>query len=461
MQEKIKKILIDITDMKFLKDCLITIIFGLIINFSLFFLCSITGHCANEVISVLPYLPQNENTFYDETMINTVLSEIDNKYPNDDIYSQHIIVSLGAEYNWYTYNDYIQVPTYRVYVIPNPVNIASTWSSGSNFGNFQMDNSNYWLELNIIPWTSYTVQPNYQGSVLHYAVSKSNSSGVTSVRLFGAFSPVTINNSFYNVQVPNYNYPVYCNCAITTTDPTLVTSTVLSYYTGEVYPGDFVDLPPLENILNNITNSWNNSTDTTLPNTDNNASVSDNLRNFLSTMQVNISNSINNLGSNIKSYFDKVQQKLTDTTNAILGGIHDGFATLNQNFKDFFGAKLDAILDKLEDIKNALTGEDLTMQDLKEEFENTAMFSDYEDITDMADTFKSTFDISEPLTYKIPIHFEDIPSLNYNKTEYIDLDVITPVKSLLRTFMWALCTYSIFITILDAIPNYINGGGDE
>lgn len=305
MQEKIKEIL---NDKKFIKESLIILIAGIIINGLCFFFCSVTGHCAS-LVSVLPYLPQNENSFYDETMVNTVLQEINNKYPEDDIYSKKYIISLGAEYNWYTYNDFVQVPTYRVYIIPDSDNVASTWSSGSNFENFVMQDSNFWVDLNVIPWTSYTVQPNNQ-SGFRYICNKSTSSGVTALRLFGAYNPVTISNKFYDIQVPNYNYPVYVNTAITTTDPQLTTGYILSYYTGEVIPGDYTDLPPLDELLNNITNSWNDSSDNNLPSTDNSASLSDNLRNFLSTMQGNLSGAINNLGAKIKSYFDNLQQKI-------------------------------------------------------------------------------------------------------------------------------------------------------
>lgn len=443
-------------DKKFLKEVITILIIGAIINGFCFFVCSITGHCANEVSSVLPYLCQSVNSFYDEDMVNTVLEEINNKYPDDDIYSKRIIISLGAEYNWFTYNDYIQVPTYMVYVIPNGDNIATSWSNGANFENFVFENSNYWVELNIIPFTSYRVQPNNIGN-FHYVVTKSSSSGVTSMRLFGAYSPVTISNSFYDIQVPNYNYPIYVNGAITTSDPQLVTGYVLSYTTGQIDVGEFLDLPSLDSLLNNISNIWNGSTDVNLPSSDSNLSVSENLRNFLSTMQSNLSGSINNLGSKIKSYFDNLQQKLTDLGNSISTNIWNGFNTLMQNIKDYFGPKLDYIIEKF----NYITSEP-DPEYIQDFIESTSAYTDISSIQTSAISFVTSFTgVSEPDDYVLTLHIEDISLLGQSDPFYLHLNILNPVKTYIRGFLWVVVSYGIFISIIDSLPNYINGGGGE
>lgn len=438
-------------DKKFLKECAIILIVGLIINSACFFMCFITGHCAN-LISVLPYLPQNENTFFDETMVNTVLEEINNKYPNDDIYSKKYIISLGAEYNWYTYNDYVQVPTYRVYIIPNADNIASTWSSGANFENFVLNDSNFWVELNVIPWTSYSVQPSMLNS-FHYYVSKSTSEGLTSLRLFGSYNPVTISNRFYDIQVPNYNYPIYVNTAITTTDPQLTTGYILSYSTGDIYPGDFTDLPSLNDILNNISNSYTPHSNNSPPSYDNTLSDGENISNSIDSFADNLNDAINNLGSNIKSWFDNLQQKLTDTTNAILGGIHDGFATINQNFKDFFGAKLDAILDKI----NYIT-QPLDRSSILSGLENEDFYSDFIDLKDFHEELDSLFNIQEPDEFALAIHFENFNDDFYSNvgTQEIDISFLHD-STLFRSFCWVVVCSGLTFIVASGIPSMLRG----
>lgn len=436
-------------DKKFLKEIAIILLVGAIVNGACFLLCTLTGHCAN-LVSVLPYLPQNENTFFDETMVNTVLEEINNKYPSDDIYNQKYIISLGAEYSWYTYNDYVQIPTYRVYIIPNSDNVASTWSSGANFENFVFDNSNYWIELNVIPWTSYTVRPNNING-FHYSCSKSTSSGVTSLRLFGAYSPISISNNFYDIQVPGWNYPVYVNVPITTTDSQLTTGYVLSYNTDIIYPGDFTDLPSLNDILNNISNSFTPHSNNTPPSYDSNLSDGENISNSIDSLADNLNNAINNLGSNLKSWFDNLQKKLTDTTNAILGGMHDGFSTLNQNFKDFFGAKLDAILNKLDYFQEPFSAEDLA-----ENLNNAHFSSDFLGLITTIGSFSTAFTSgSEPNSCSFTLDFSH-SYYDFGVCEF-SLDWILPFRSTIRLIVGCLCVYSLIVSIFTSLNTYIGG----
>lgn len=442
-------------DKKFLREVAIILIVGIIINAACFFMCSLTGHCAN-LISVLPYLPQNENTFFDESMVNTVLEEINNKYPDDDIYNQKYIISLGAEYNWYTYNDYVQVPTYRVYIIPNSDNIASTWSSGANFENFVFDNSNYWIELNVIPWTSYVVQPNNQNG-FHYYCNKSSSSGVTALRLFGAYSPISISNKFYDVQVPGWNYPVYVNVPITTTDPQLTTGYVLSYNTDIIYPGDFTDLPSLDELLDNISNTFTGGSSGTTNTPDQNKTDIQNFADFFNNLQSSINSNLNNLGQNIKGWFDNLQKKLTDVANSISQNIYNGFSTLMANIKEFFGPKLDAIIEKL----NYIT-EPFDQEQINDFIESSDIYSDINSIQTSVTSFTSSLTgVNEPNSYSITLHIEDIGILHQEEPFVLSFDILNDVKVYIRGFLWCFCTYGLFISIVDSFANYINGGSGE
>lgn len=117
-------------------------------------------------------------------------------------------------------------------------------------------------------------------------------------------------------------------------------------YTG-VSIGDFTELPPIDDILNNITENFTPHTNNTPPTYDSNLSDGENISNSITGHSTNMNNSINNLGENIKNFFNKLYEKLTNVGNAISTNIHNGFSTLMQNIKDFFGPKLDSINDKL------------------------------------------------------------------------------------------------------------------
>lgn len=433
-------------DKKFLKEIAIILIVGAIVNGACFLLCSLTGHCAT-INSVLPYLCQSENSYYDELAVQNALSLIDQKYPSDDIYNKKFFVCLAPYTVWYTYSDYIEVPCYYVYVCPDNLNLPTTWAQNSTFENFQFNNSDFYIDVNLGNYDRYLVYPQSIQSG-GYGITKFNG-GI--VRLFGQLNIHQISNSYFEVTVPGLNYPVYTTSQFTTVDRTTIEGYVLAFADTIVNTGEFTDLPPLENILNNITNSWNDSTPTTLPNTDSNASVSDNLRNFLSTMQSNLANSINNLGSNIKSYFDKLQQKLTDTTNAILGGIHNGFATLNQNFKDFFGAKLDAILNKLDYFQ-----EPFSSQDLADNLNNANFSSDFLGLISTVGTFSTAFTSgSEPSSCSFTLDFSN-SYYNFGVCEF-SLNWILPFRPTIRLIVGCLCVYSLIVSIFTSLNTYIGG----
>lgn len=432
----------------FLKDSLIILIIGIIVNAFCFFIGTIYSKAAN-ISSSLPYLCQSENSFYNQEEIDNILSLINERYPESDIYNKKFIISLGAEYQWYDYNNYIEVPTYRVYVLPDNNIYGTTWSSNSNFQNFVFDNSSFYIDLAIVPFTSYTCMPTtLQPNNMN--ISKSTSSGVSNFRLFGSYSPHTINNNFYQVVVPGWNYPVYTNYAIQTTDPTGETGLILSFSTG-IIPGEFTDLPPLEDILNNISNSYTPHTNDTPPTYDSSISDGQNISNAINGHSQNMNNAINNLGNNIKNWFDNMQRKLTDTTNAILGGLHNGFATINQNFKDFFGAKIDFIIEKLEYLI-----EPLSLEELTDNLNNSSFSSDLLGSIDLLESFKSSFTSgTEPNTCTFTLDFTN-SFYNFGVCTF-SLDWLLPIRPIIRLFLGGLCVYSLIVSIFTSLNTFIGG----
>lgn len=183
-----------------------------------------------------------------------------------------------------------------------------------------------------------------------------------------------------------------------------------------------------------------------------------------------------------------------DTTNieSILTSIYDYFSAfkdyVGELFSTFFGWLVDVIKNVGQSIRNAIKefGENFyenmyaLLQPILERIDyivqpisatviydnisSTTFVSNITTIETSLTSFSNSFqNLSEPNSFTIPIHLENLPSSMFGNlnTQYIDLSVIDPVKTILRTFMWALTTYGLFITIIDSISGYINGGQDE
>ena len=256
------------------------------------------------------------------------------------------------------------------------------------------------------------------------------------------YSPLTDSKTtfIFNVSVPKD--------FLTNTEYVLV-------YNEAINIGDYTDLPPLDEILNNLTDTYTPDYSPVYPNIDNNKTDLENEKSFFDTLSQGITQNFNNLGSNLQKFFNKIQQKLTDVSNSISTNIHNGFATLMQNIKDFFGPKLDKIIDLLTKLVND------DEEDVKEVWESTQIYQDFDSISQFTSSgFAVWQDTSEPTTYKIPFHVEQIPLLHCDTVQYIDLGLFSPVLPYIRSVMWALMVYSVFYTVVDSLANYINGGDE-
>lgn len=94
-------------------------------------------------------------------------------------------------------------------------------------------------------------------------------------------------------------------------------------------------------------------------------------------------------------------------------------------------------------------------------FNNMAIKTDYNNMTTVVNNAFSVFDsTSEPTTFRIPIHLENIPILHINSVQYIDLGWIYDSRSIIRAFMWCVTTFSLLYTIADALPSYLQGNDE-
>lgn len=170
----------------------------------------------------------------------------------------------------------------------------------------------------------------------------------------------------------------------------------------------------------------------------------------------NLSGEFSNLGTNLKNLVDYIGKTIQYFGNLIIKNIQNGI----QNLYDNMEALVKPILDKIDYISEPVSG---TV--IYDNISGTSLVSNINTINSALTSFQTSFNnVSEPSTYKIPIHLENLP-IDYfgiQQVQYIDLGWLgSTEKGLIRTFMWALITYSLFITIVDSISNYINAGGDE
>ena len=233
--------------------------------------------------------------------------------------------------------------------------------------------------------------------------------------------------------------------------------------TEVINPGEFTDLPGIDEILNNISNSWEPPSSITghaLPSSPTENPNNHDFQNRLQMFQYLgniITQNFGNLGYNLAKWFNGLQEKLTDGFNSVSQNIWNGFKTLMDNIKDFFGAKIDAILDKINYII-----EPLDQEEINDFIESSDVYSDISSIQTSVTTFTDSITgVSEPNSYSITLHIEDIAILHQEQPYILSFDILNDVKVYIRGFLWCFCTYGLFISVVDSIANYINGGGGE
>lgn len=153
--------------------------------------------------------------------------------------------------------------------------------------------------------------------------------------------------------------------------------------------------------------------------------------------------------------------------NKIITNVMNGIKSIIDNFKSLFKPFIDKVLEFQTYLREKFEyiTEPISTTTIYDTISNTAFMTSINTAINSITNFVAVFtNTSEPNSYTIPIHLENMNGTllgtNYT-TQYIDLSIINPVKTALRTFIWALVTFGLFITIADSISNYINGGQDE
>lgn len=410
-------------DKKFLREMAVILIVGIIINVACFFLCSFTGHCINESSQYFP-MTQNDKNFPMSEIYNYISFEFDNNE------------NLNDYYCFMTCKDDISGRYHGYIIFTDDMWLAEQSSSGSSF--------------NVQASTVQNVFYAYEYSCSNtFSWRNVYNRGTNTIRGLVLESSLADQHSSYlsNFQVGFYVYDYAC----------------LIGPDNSVSVGDFTDLPSIDEILNNISNIWEPPSTTTghaLPSqpteNPNNSPFQDRLQMF-DYIKNDIDANFGNLGYNLSKWFNSVLGKLVEGFNSVSQNIWNGFKTLMDNIKDFFGPKIDAIIEKF----NYIT-EEPDSEQIIDFIETTSIYSDISSINTSVSTFGSSFTgVSEPDDYTITFHIEDIDILNQSYPFVLHLNILNPIKSTLRAFLWVIVSYGLFISVVDSLPNYINGGGGE
>lgn len=174
----------------------------------------------------------------------------------------------------------------------------------------------------------------------------------------------------------------------------------------------------------------------------------------------------NAITGTIKGLIKYLGDTITYSIQKVIDNIKNSMKNFYDNMKSLFEPLLNAINEVLSSISSGIDyiKEPLSGTAIYDNLSGTGIMTNYNATVTAVNSFKDSFtNLNEPSSFTIPIHLEELPSSMFGDltTQYIDLSVINSVKPILRTFVWALVTYGLIITIFDSIANYINGGGDE
>lgn len=435
----------------FLKDSLIILIIGIIVNVFCFLIGTIHSK-AGSGSSNLPFIVPTENDTYNESEVNNCLDAISQAYPDDDL-SGNYIVFKGSETYWWDYSTNIPCLTYSFYFIPENINSSNWGRTGSQitptFDNFTLFSNDYidWM----LPSGTRIYSCTYRNIGTLYNGVSVNKSSSTGYRRFFSGEVVHIENSkfdFYYYQ----NYPVYSTTALFTNDNFNNQGAFLSVPgSGNLSPGEFSDLPNIDELLNDITNNYTPYTNNPPPTYDNSLSDAQNITNAIAGHANNINGSINNLGNNIKNWFDNLQDRLTQGFNSVSQNVWNGFKTLMENIKDFFGVKIDFIIEKLEYLTVPFSLEELT-----ENLNNGAFSSDLLGVIVLVESFKNSFtSVTEPISCTFTLDFSNA-FYNFGVCSF-SLDWLLPIRPIIRLFLGGLCMYSLIVSIFTSLNTYIGG----
>lgn len=431
-------------DKKFMRETALILLGGIVINIACFLMCSLTGHCATP--TPFPYY------CYNDTYNTAILPYIDG-----------IVASVKDK--WYEQGD-----------DPFVIVMQEVWWKDTDTSEpyWAMEGYVFWeVDFNDVLGESYASRPyeflSHSSGNAHRFDIWLDTYRIYSFdnRVSGNFEMLG-NQTIHQTTIGTYTwgYPIYVSAPIETRVGAK-NFTVIANSEAQDPNGDLItsitDLPNIDDILGGITNSYNNTALQTFPSYNGSLSIGENIENYIDWLGQTINNGFNNLGNSVKDYFNNLSNSLQSWLSSINNNIYNGFKNFVDNLQSFFKPYLDDFKEKLADIVEKLGGgsSDDTQEQIKDALENTAFYNDIDSLgqltTDSLAIWNST---SQPDSFAIPLHLENVTILNVDECQYIDLGLYQDVFPYIRGVMWALLVYSLVYTVIDSIASYI-GGGDE
>lgn len=404
----------------FIKECLIILFVGIVVNAACFLMSTIYSKAEN-----VQYFPFESG--YNENNINVNQSFIDEQMSNG-AYFIYCFPDVSSSYpnrmRYWVLSD-IELTS------PSTVRLYGEVLSGYGGSHFSL----YWDNPNSL--LSYKVNYYLDWGDGRDIINTSSDSNTLSP-LSNLTSSIGSNYVYFT------KYPIPLNSI--NNDVFLITIP-----SEPINPGEFTDLPGLDEILNDLTNSYTPDFSPVFPNIDNNKTDLENEKSFFETLGSSITSSFNNLGNSLKTWFNNLMSKMVQGFNSVSQNIYNGFATLMANIKDFFGPKLDFIIEKLEYLIRPFDIETFTS-----DLNNSTFASSLLGLITSVQTFSDLFTAAtEPSTASFTLDFTNC-YYNFGVCTF-SLDWLLPVRPLIRLLLGALCLYSLAVSIFTSINTYIGG----
>ena len=397
--------------------------------------CDVRAHAASQLSTEIPYNVA-ENKSYNEIMLDRVPLALE-QYRSSHNIDESVPLLVWTQDGYYNNN------FWQYYIMREP-----TLTSGYNYQEGFDFSSNY------LRFTS-------QYQIECIAIMNNGSVGVwsinlgTSANLCGTAQSVPTTEGYY---LPRY--PFFYNG-----DPiidSVYNTEVLISSAGGLAPSGSATEPDLSG--DNIGNDKPDINDY-LPTPTNPPAINNNsLEDLVESLFYLVLWHAGNIAGLVKGAAQFLADTITYSIQKVIDNIKNAINNLYQNFKSLLEPLLNGIANLMQNVSDKfdyLTAP-IDPAAISSGIESTDLATDVAGYKTALNSFVGSFNnVSEPSTYKIPIHFENISMFSDVGVQYLDLGWLNSVKTIIRGFVACLVTYGIIISIFDSVPNYINGGGGE
>lgn len=491
MKDKILK------NKEFLKEIAVILIVGIIVN-ALCFLMPLVVHAESAEQSALPYLPNTyENNLSRPELVDIIGTLSSAGYTLGD----NIVVFRTYEYDWYTYNDYIQSPSYVIYDFSNITNFGGITYNGCTYSTFEYNNSSMYVTVGSYGANSgitrykmnkKTIGTTYNGYYL-------NVNQNVYFDLFGDATMTQVQNRYFEGQY-NARYPVYCTFVLKDVNGNQVLS---DQHNTVPTTSDFEPAPNSPNVTPNTPPT---TPTITTPTIDSSLSVIDNIKALFHWLGDTIKSLLVWLIEYIMYFFNNLTYNIKAFIDAVIYALNNGFANVYNNIRDFFSPAIQflmgagqAVMDYLNNldsidfhaflkqkvsdlasgisnlvdsvitIKNFLTGAQgffetygviWNQQTWEDAIDDSPWLDAVSDnTTTMSQFINGTLNVAEPQELTFTMDFRNA-YYNFGLVTW-DLSWYQPYKNSVRLAFLAICVLNAIVYFFDEAPNFFSGGGSN